>query len=171
MQILQQMDRVIRYVVMFIALVLLQVVLFSNIDYFGFICPYVYILFFLALPIGFNCYGAMGLAFFMGLLIDIFSCTPGVHIASTVFFAFVRDYWISIILPHNELGYVEPSISKLGFANFIKYSLPLVLVHHLILFFAESWSFVDAWFAIVKAIANAVVTMLLIISYYLIRGK
>lgn len=165
------MDKVIRYTMMFIVLVLLQAVLFGNIDYFGFICPYVYVLFFLALPIGFNQYGAMGLAFFMGLLIDVFSSTPGVHIASTVLLAFVRDYWIGFVLPHNELGHVEPSINKLGFTNFIKYSLPLVLAHHLILFFAESWSFVDAWFAIVKAIANAVVTMLLIISYYLIKGK
>ncbi|MCQ2335624.1 MAG: rod shape-determining protein MreD [Paludibacteraceae bacterium] len=165
------MDRVIRYTVMFIVLVLLQAVLFGNIDYFGFICPYVYVLFFIALPIGFNCYGAMGLAFLMGLLIDIFSCTPGVHIASTVLLAFVRDYWIKVILPHNELGSVEPSMSNLGFGNFIKYSLPLVLAHHLILFFAESWSFTDAWFAIVKAVVNAVITMMLILSYYLIKRK
>ncbi len=165
------MDRVIRYSALFIVLLLLQVMLFGNIGYFGFICPYIYVLFFLALPIGFNRYGAMGLAFLMGLLVDIFSCTPGVHIASAVLLAFVRDYWIGVVLPHNELGYVEPSVWRLGFSNYIKYSLPLVLAHHLILFFAESWSFMDAWFVIVKSIANAVITMLMILSYYLIKRK
>lgn len=165
------MDKIIRYIILFVVLFLIQVVLFCNIDYFGFICPYVYILFFLALPIGFNIYGAMGLAFLMGLLIDIFGNTPGVHIASTVLLAFVRDYWIEIALPNNEIGKVEPSLAKLGISNFLRYAAPLVLAHHLILFFAESWSFVDAWFAVVKAIVNAIVTMLLIVSYYLLKKK
>jgi len=165
------MDRVIRYIVMFIVLVLLQVLLFSNINYFGFICPYIYILFILALPLGFNRYAYMGLAFLLGFIIDMFSNTPGVHIAATVVIAFVRDYWVSFILPNNEIGRVEPSMKKLGMANYIRYSLALVLAHHLILFFAEAWSISYAWFTILKALANTVVTMLLIICYYLISKR
>lgn len=156
---------------MFVVLVLLQVLLFGNIDYFGFVSPYVYILFILALPIGFNRYWSMLLAFLLGFLIDMFSNTPGVHIAASVAVAFVRDYWIDVVLPHTDMDRVEPSLKKLGLSNFLKYAVVLVLFHHLILFFAEAWSFTDAWFTILKAIVNTIVTMLLIFCYYLISRR
>ncbi len=165
------MDRVGRYIVLFIVLVLLQLLIFSNINYLGFVCPYVYILFMLTLPFGFNKYASMGLAFLLGFIIDMFSNTPGVHIAATVAVAFVRDYWMYWVLPHTDVERVEPSLKKLGMSNYLRYAVGLVLFHHLILFFAEAWSFAGAWFTILKALVNTIITMLLIICYYLISKR
>lgn len=162
------MDRIVKYIIMFIVLVLLQALLFSNFDYFGFICPYIYILFILALPIGFNIYWSMLLAFFIGLLIDIFSNTPGVHMSSTVLIAAIRNPWLSRVISNDEIGYVEPSLQKLGLANFLRYSVLLILIHHIVLFFAEACSFDYAWFTFLKAIVNSVVTSIIILCYYAI---
>lgn len=165
------MEKIVREIVMFVVLILLQVLIFSNIDYMGYICPYIYILFILSLPIGFNIYASMGLAFLLGLIIDMFSNTPGVHIAATVAVAFSRDYWFNFVMPHNELGAVEPSLGRLPVTSFLKYTVGLVLMHHLILFFAEAWTFTAAWFTFLKAVMNTIITMLLILCYYLISKR
>ena len=165
------MEKTIKETVMFVVLLLLQVLLFGNIDYMGYICPYVYILFILALPIGFNIYASMGLAFLMGLFVDMFSNTPGVHIAASVVVAFSREYWFDFIMPHSDIRDVEPSLGRLGVNSFLKYTIGLVLLHHLILFFAEAWSFAGAWFTIAKALLNTIVTTLFILCYYIISKK
>lgn len=165
------MEKVIRETVMFLVLLLLQALIFSNMDYMGYICPYIYILFILSLPIGFNIYASMGLAFLMGLFVDMFSNTPGVHIAATVAVAYGRDFWFGFIMPHNDMGAVEPSLGRLRLASFLKYTVGLVLFHHLILFFAEAWTFAGAWFTIFKAVLNTIVTTLLILCYYLITKR
>lgn len=165
------MNSILKQTGFFIVLVLLQVLLFSNIDYIGYVSPYIYILFILTLPLGFNKYASMGLAFLMGFVIDMFSNTPGVHISATVALAYARDYWVEIVLPHNEMGAVEPSLRKLGLNNFLRYTIGLVLLHHLILFFAEAWSFSYAWLTILKAILNTIITTLLIVCYYLVTKK
>ena len=165
------MDNVLRQILFFIVLVLIQVLLFSNIDYMGYVSPYVYVLFILSLPLGFNKYASLGIAFLLGLVIDMFSNTPGVHISATVAMAYARDYWVGFVLPNNEMGPVEPSLGKLGLRNFLSYTIGLVLLHHLILFFAEAWSFSLAWFTVLKAVLNTVITTLLIVCYYLITKK
>lgn len=125
----------------------------------------------MALPIGFNIYASMGLAFLMGLFVDMFSNTPGVHIAASVVVAFSREYWFDFIMPHSDIRDVEPSLGRLGVNSFLKYTIGLVLLHHLILFFAEAWSFAGAWFTIAKALLNTIVTTLFILCYYLISKK
>lgn len=164
-------EKVIRETVLFVVLLLLQVLIFSNIDYMGYLCPYVYILFILSLPIGYNIYAAMSLAFAMGFFVDIFSNTPGVHIAASVAVAYIRDMWFGFIMPHSEMRNMEPSLGKLGVSSFLKYTVGMVFIHHLILFFAEAWTFTAAWFTIIKAVLNTVVTTLLIFCYYLISKR
>ncbi|HPG54873.1 MAG TPA: rod shape-determining protein MreD, partial [Candidatus Enterocola sp.] len=66
-------ESILRNTVLFIVLVFLQVVLFDNIDYFGFISPYIYVIFILSLPVGINKNWAMILSFILGMLIDMFS--------------------------------------------------------------------------------------------------
>jgi len=65
-------NSVIRYTVIFILLVLLQILLFNNIQFSGYVNPYVYIMFILLLPVEIPSWLLLILAFFTGMTIDIF---------------------------------------------------------------------------------------------------
>ena len=83
---------------MFISLVLVQVLVLNYIQFSGYINPYIYVLFVLLLPVSTPRYAVVMLGFFIGLVIDIFSNTAGMHASATTFMAFVRPYVINLII-------------------------------------------------------------------------
>ena len=79
------------------------------------------------------------IGFFLGLFIDLFYDSFGIHAASTVFLAFVRNTWIKVIMPTG--GYddnVPPTLLNMGLGWYLFYSLPLILLHHFIFFYIDS---------------------------------
>ena len=75
---------------LFVILVFLQVTVFNNIGYLGYINPMVYLLFVVLYPYRENRIPFLFAAFLIGLSVDIFSNTGGIHAASTVFVAYIR---------------------------------------------------------------------------------
>src|SRR5664280_1797661 len=129
-------NSILRFGLIFILLVLLQVLLFNNIQFSGYINPYVYIMFILLLPIEIPSWLLLILSFTIGMIIDFFSGSPGVHTFATVLSGFVRPYVIRVVSPKD--GYEsgsEPSMSNYGFRWFLSYTLLIVLIHHTALFY------------------------------------
>ena len=73
------MPVVLKNIFRFIILVLVQVLVLNNIQFLGYINPYIYILFILSLPVRTPRWASLLLAFVLGLTIDIFANTPGMH--------------------------------------------------------------------------------------------
>ena len=70
---------------LFVVLVLLQVLIFNNVAYWGYVNPMIYIVYLLAAPYRENRVPYLLTAFLLGLCIDMFSNTGGLHAASSVF--------------------------------------------------------------------------------------
>lgn len=130
-----------KYAGMFVVLVLVQVLILNNIQVSGLINPYIYILFILLLPFTIPGWLLLGISFLLGISIDIFTNTPGIHSGATVLLGFLRP-GIGQLISSREI--IEkgntPNLNQLGFASFFKYVIISVLVHHLFLFFAETFS-------------------------------
>ncbi len=150
----------------FVLLVFLQLFILNNIQFSGFVNPYLYVLFVLLLPFETPGWLLLVSAFVMGLVIDIASVTVGYHTIATVFMAYFRYHLLRFIAPHDgyESG-MTPTIQSLGFSWFIKYAAVLVLAHHLILFWIESFNWVDFIPATFRAIASSIFTLLLILIW------
>lgn len=131
-----------KYAGMFVVLVLVQVLILNNIQVSGLINPYIYILFILLLPFTIPGWLLLGISFLLGISIDIFTNTPGIHSGATVLLGFLRPGIGQLISSREiiEKG-VTPNLNQLGFASFLKYVIISVVVHHLFLFFAETFSF------------------------------
>ena len=71
----------------FIVLIVLQVLVLNNVQFLGFLNPYIYILFILSLPVKFPRWITLILGFVLGLIIDVFSNTIGTHAFATVLIA------------------------------------------------------------------------------------
>ncbi len=82
------------------------------------------------------------LGFAIGLTVDLFTGTPGLHAGATTLMAFSRPSIIKLISGNQKFENItEPNISQLGGLWFFRYALFLVLIHHFALFFLESFSF------------------------------
>ncbi len=162
-----------RNILRFIILVLVQVMVFNNIQFSGYINPYIYILFILLLP--FETPGAITLilAFLLGFSVDVFTETYGMHAIACVFMAFTRPYVLQMIAPRDgyEAG-TFPRVSYYGFTWFMKYSAILIFAHHLVLFYVEVYRFSNFFSTFLRVILSAVFSLFfIIISQYFVFRK
>ena len=161
-----------KYVLIFVALVLIQTLILNNIQFSGFVNPYVYILFILLLPFTIPGYVLLGVSFLLGISIDIFSNTPGIHSGATVLLGFLRPGIAELISSREiiEKGNT-PNMKQLGFASFLKYTVIAVVVHHLFLFYAEAFSFGGFFHTLLRCILSSIFSIVIILASQFILFK
>lgn len=165
------MPTVLQNIFRFIFLVLFQVLVLNNIQFLGYINPYLYILFILSLPFQIPRWLLLILAFILGLSIDIFSNTLGMHAFATVFVAFFRNGIIKLFTNIEEGNNPTPSFYTFGVSAYVKYVVVMVLIHHATLFMLEAFSFAHFWILSAKILLSSLVTILLILGIQLIKTK
>ena len=131
---------IVRLVLYFILLVLMQIPILHNWVLFDLAFPFPYIGFILLLPLTTHRSWSMLIAFSIGLIVDIFSNTPGVHASAGVLVAYLRTPWLGVAtdVSNEEL---DLTVSSLGLVKFSLYLFPLILVHHFMLFTLENEGF------------------------------
>ena len=168
------MNRNVLPIIRFVALVLFQVLVVNHIRLGGYVHPYIYMIFILLLPINIPNWQLLRLGFGLGLSIDLFTGTPGLHAGATTLMAFCRPAILRFVSGHQKLeNVVEPNLGQQGGAWFLRYTLCMVLVHHFALFFLESFSF-HLILQVLLRIAISVpvsVFMIMIILYLFQREK
>jgi rod shape-determining protein MreD len=148
----------------FIVLVFLQVFLLKNITLYNLSTPYLYILFILLLPFETPNLLLFVLAFIMGLSIDAFYDTPGLHTAASVLLAFVRILFISITVQKDGFdNEPEPTLSIMGFRWFFTYTLILTLFHHFFLFNLEVFRFSEIQYTLSRVVLSSLFTVFLML--------
>jgi rod shape-determining protein MreD len=155
---------VLKHTIRFVVLLLLQVLIFNNIRFLGYVNPMLFIWFIISLPTGVNRSATLLLAFLMGTLIDIFSNTPGMYACATVFVAFIRKDLLTLFVPKDMYADYEPSVKVMGLPIFLKYVVCMVVMLHLVLFTLEAFSFQHYWLVLLKTGVNSVITILLVLS-------
>jgi rod shape-determining protein MreD len=151
-------------VLRFIVLVFIQVFLLKNITLYNLSTPYFYILFILLLPFETPNVLLFVLAFVLGLTIDAFYDTPGLHAAACVVLAFVRILFISVTVQKEGFdNEPEPTLSIMGFRWFFSYALVLTLVHHFFLFNLEVFRLSDIQYTLMRFVLSSVFTVFLIL--------
>ncbi len=161
------------FIFRFILFVLLQVLIFKNLILFDRAFCFIYLGFLLLLPLEIGPLLIIGIGFFVGLTVDVFYDSLGIHAASSVLIMFLRPYWVSLLTPQG--GYdidAQPNIKTLGFMWFLIYSLPLIFIHNFTLFFLESFGLRLFLFTLSKVISSAVFTfIILVLVQYLFMSK
>jgi rod shape-determining protein MreD len=166
-------NSIFRYSLIFVLLILAQVLLFNNIQFSGYVNPYIYLLFILLLPIEIPSWLLLILSLFLGLIMDFFLGSPGMHTSATVLAGFSRPYVLRVISPRDgyEAG-SEPSMLTYGFAWFFSYTLLIVLLHHTLLFYLEVFRFADFFRTMLRVILSSIfsIVFILLVEFYR-KGK
>ncbi len=165
------MNSFINHFLRFVFLVLFQVFILNNINLGGYINPNIYILFILMLPFNTNRLLLILFGFICGFSIDILSGgIIGIHSASCVLIAYIRPNVISLISTQRSFETNSvPSVKDMGFKWFLTYIIILTIIHHLMYFYIEIFSFRDSIYTLIRIFISSFFTIsLLIISQYII---
>jgi len=160
---------IIKYAIVFIVLLLAQVLFLNQVQFSGFVNPYIYILFIMLLPINVPRYILLFSGFFIGLSVDIFSNTLGIHASASVFVAYLRPILIRVITNREEDMSEYPGLKQNGFVWFLYYTALMVMVHHSVLFFVEVFSFANFFDTLYRVLLSSLFSIFIIVlSQYII---
>ena len=164
------MNSVLRYAGSFVMLIALQLLIFNNIEFSGYVNPFVYVMFILILPVTIPSWILLLLSFLTGFVIDIFSATMGVHIFATVIAGFIRPWVLSLnVTTEAPDPDMSPSSHRNGLRWFLIYTVTIVLIHHLSLFFIEIFSFRYFFHTLLRVLLSTAVTTFFIVLFDFIR--
>lgn len=162
-----------RNIFRYAVVIIFQVLVMDNVMISGYMVPYVYLLFILLMPFETPRWIVLLSGFFLGLGIDLFEHTLGMHTAATVLLAFVRPYFLNLLAPRD--GYEPetfPRIHYYGFSWFLKYTLLMVLVHHLALFYLEVFQLQNFLSTLLRVVlSTALSASSIVLSQYFVFRK
>lgn len=166
------MNRLPYFLTSFVVLILLQLLIFNNIQFSGYVNPYIYVMFILILPLNIPSWFLLLLSFMTGFVVDLFSGTFGVHSFATVMAGFARPWILSlnVALEASDPG-SSPSSYISGRRWFFIYAITVVLVHHLSLFYVEVFSFTGFFRTLLRVMFSTVVTTFFIVIFDLLRPR
>jgi hypothetical protein len=157
------------HIFLFFVYVLVQVMLLKNLVLFDSAFCFLYVAFILLLPFELSTVLTIVIGFLLGFSIDVFYNSMGLHAFATVLLSYLRNYWLSVITPQG--GYDtgnSPTIATNGVQWFLVYVIPLVFIHHFVLFFLEASGFDMFWFTMLKIIGSLVFTITVIVFLQLL---
>jgi rod shape-determining protein MreD len=153
----------------FILLLAVQIIIFNNMNFLGYISPFPYILFIILYPVNGNKSGLLIASFFLGLIMDMFSNSGGIHTAACVILAYYRPYLFKFSF---GLSYEYQTVKLNDVVTPERFSFILlsVLIHHFILFTLEAFKFSFILDILIRTILSTVFTIIIcIIIIYLIK--
>ncbi len=146
----------------FILLILIQVFIFSKFELLGYINPYVYPLLILLLPFNINSIQKLVLAFLLGLSIDFFEDSGGIHAAATLVIAYLRPLFLrnafGLSYDHQTLKLYDAP-----FKSLLIYVSITILTHHVVLFVLEIFSLNHLLYLLKKIVYSSIFSGLLIL--------
>lgn len=154
----------------FLALVLVQVLICNHINFMGYINPYIYILFIVLYPTKNNRALFIFLSFLLGLTIDLFSDSGGIHAAAAVFIAYARPVILRFSFGVLYENYAI-KFDNVEFGAKLTYITLLALLHHIVLFSLEIFSITRILLVLEKTLFSSIFTILLCLLITIIFSR
>ena len=155
----------------YIVVMLLQVLLVDQLQFFGVCHPYIYVLCLLMMPITLPHGADMLIGAAAGLVMDIFCNSLGIHMAGCILIMFIRPYLLGVIVNDKDRLNEQISLHAVGMEALVKYIAILVVLHHFTIFCLAAWSWSHIGFVLMETIVSSTITFGLIIAYNILRYR
>lgn len=153
----------------FILLLTVQIIIFNNINFLGYISPYPYLLFIILYPVNGNKYGLLLASFLLGIILDIFSNSGGIHTTASIVLAYYRPYLFKFSFGISY-EYQTVKLNDVLTPERFSFILLSVLIHHIILFVLETFQISFFWDILLRILFSSAFTILIcIIIIYLTK--
>lgn len=154
----------------FMLLVILQVLILNHINFLGYINPYVYILFIMLFPIKNSRTMFLFLSFLIGLTIDLFSDSGGIHAAACVTIAYIRPVILKFCFG-TVYEYQTIKFNTVDFSSKLLYITILTTIHHLVLFILEIFNITKIILTLQKTLFSTIFTIILSVLITIIFSR
>lgn len=139
----------------------LQVILFNHLPLFGgVVLSYLYLV--LRLPVDWNRNLQILVGFLVGLIVDIFCNTPGLHALACSTTMWMRVPLLHMFIVQDDIKNGCPTYHRLGFSIFSKFLLSMLLLHCVVLFVVESFTLFNFLNLILKIVMSVILSFLVL---------
>jgi len=153
----------------FLLLLAVQIVVFNNMNFLGYISPFPYILFIILYPVNSNKSGLLAASFFLGLIMDMFCNSGGIHTTACLLLAFYRPYLFKFSFGLSY-EYQTVKLNDVLTPERFTFILLSVVIHHFVLFVLEAFKISFFWDILIRTLFSTVFTIIIcIIIIYLIK--
>jgi rod shape-determining protein MreD len=146
----------------FFLLLAAQIIIFNNIDLLGYINPFPYILFIILFPVNGNKQLLIISSFLLGITMDLFSNSGGVHTTACLILAFARPFIFKFsfgVSYEYQTIKINDSLTSERFS----FLLVSVVIHHFTLFILEVFQLSFLWDILLRTIIGTLFTLLICI--------
>lgn len=153
----------IQYSLMILLYLFLQIFFMRNMVLFNYAFCFIYVAGVLILPADISRMYLLLIGFGTGFVVDIFSNTFGMHAFATVLIAYLRPFLIHYQMESKGIERAEVGIRAQGFGSFLGYLLPLIFLHHAVLFLMEMNNFGMILHTLLRIVASTILTTVVIV--------
>ena len=150
-----------QFLLLFIFLLFFQVFVLNNINFLGYVNPYLYIVFVFFYPLRENRFQFLFTSFLLGLSVDLFSDSGGIHAFSILCIAYVRLFFVKVYFKKLTTEYPFFKLRSESFGKIFNYVVTLTIIHHLILFSFANFSFNNIAHVLLNTLFSSIFTLLL----------
>ncbi len=158
-----------KYISICILLLFLQVLLFDNLHWLGLVHPFIYIWAIILLPIELPRWVQMLIGATVGMVMDLFTHAPGIHMAGCVMIAYLRPLLVAGVVQDIDRLKGAVTSDTIGMGNWMRILAILVAVHHIIVFMLEAFTFAHFGFTLLQIILSGVFSYTLILMLEYVR--
>lgn len=141
----------------------LQVLFLNRICLFGYVTPLFYIWMIARFDSSMSRTAILTWSFTLGLLIDMFSATPGLNAASATLLAMFQPGLVKLFVPLDRHDVIVPRFISMGGRQFVGYLLLLTLLHHTVYFILRSIPLGDWSVLALKVVFSSLLTFILML--------
>lgn len=153
----------------FVLLLAVQIIIFNNMNFLGYISPFPYVLFILLYPVNGNKSGLLIASFLLGIIMDMFSNSGGIHTTACIILAYFRPYIFKFSF---GLSYEYQTVKLNDVLTPERFSFILmsVVIHHFVLFVLEAFQLSFILDILLRTLLSSLFTILIcIIIIYIIK--
>ena len=153
---------VIQFITLFLVLLVLQLVC-NRIVLFNVAMPVVFIYLILRLPVNLHGGWVLTIAFFSGLMIDIFNNTPGMNaLACTIMAALRRPVFNVFVSRENDMNIPIPSVDSMGVGDYFKYMATLVTLYCTLIFVIQAFTLHNVALTLARIAGSSLLSIIII---------
>lgn len=165
------MAGIINRVIMFVVLLLVQVLILNRVWLFNVGTPLLYVYFVISFPRNSAKGEVLAWSFALGLMVDLFSNTPGMASGTMTLVALLQPYLLELYVPRDSAENLEVTSATLGRSKFLTFSTILTLLYCLVFFILEAFNFFEWQLWLLRAVCSTVLTMVLMLAIDSVRSK
>ncbi len=165
------MTGVINRLIMFMALLLAQVLVLNHVWLLNVATPLLYVFFAITFQRGSTKGEVLLWCFFLGLMVDLFSNTPGMAAASMTFIGLLQPYLLELFVPRDSAENMEVSSATMGWNKFGTFCSVLTLIYSLVFFALEAFNFFEWQLWLLRAVCSTALTIVLMLAIDSVRSK